>query len=80
MRILKCLIVIVSILAIGMPCVWSAEDHRMHQPAEKVVVPEEGRKEKVEQHAPSIEVGDTRKFVKNSPLSAAQEDDWYYYY
>ena len=33
-------------------------------------------KEKIEQHSPTIEVGDTRKFMKNGPLSASKEDEW----
>ena len=33
--------------------------------------------EKVEQHAPTIEVGDTKRFLKTSPLSASKEgDEW----
>ena len=36
----------------------------------------EAPKEKIEQHAPTIEVGDTRKFMKNGPLSASKEDEW----
>ena len=43
-----------------------------------VEVQEEGEepKEKIEQHAPTIEVGDTRKFMKAGPLSTAPEDEW----
>jgi len=79
MRIFKCFMILILILAIGMPCGWSFDDERIPKPAEKAVVPEEDDKEKIEQHAPSIDVGDTRKFMKDSPLSASEEDEWYYY-
>jgi len=35
----------------------------------------EAPKEKVEQHAPTIEVGDTRHFMREGPLSSPKEDE-----
>ena len=59
-----------------------AVDPKPEKIPEKSVVeqtPQMGEK-KTEQHAPTIDVGDTRKFMKNSPLSRAKEDEWSYYY
>ena len=59
-----------------------ALDPKPEKPSEKPVVDEPAQlgEKKPEQHAPTIDVGDTRKFMKNSPLSRAEEDEWSFYY
>ncbi len=77
MKILKVMLIAVLFISIAIP-VW-AIDPKPQKASEKPV-PQEEEGEKIEQHAPSVEVGDTRKFMRHSPLSSAKEDDWDYYY
>jgi len=58
-----------------------ALDNAPAKPAEKPVVAVADDKEKIEQHAPTIDVGDTRRFAASGPLSASkEEEEWYQYY
>ena len=79
MRISRFVIVIVLILLFAVVEGLCFYGKGPEKPAERAA-PTEEEAEKVEQHAPTIEVGDTRRFVKESPLSASEEDDWYSYY
>ena len=73
-------IIIVIIFGISsLPISVEAVDPKPEEPAIAPVVIEEETDDKIEQHAPSIKVGSTRKFLNKGPLSAPEEDDWYYY-
>jgi len=70
-------IIAITVLVVA-PRAWALDPAPPNPDVKAVEVEEEGAKpkEKIEQHAPTIEVGDTRKFMKAGPLSTAPEDEW----
>lgn len=70
-------IIIVAALVIA-PRAFALDPAPPTPEVKAVEVEKEGEepKEKIEQHSPTIEVGDTRKFMKAGPLSTAPEGEW----
>ncbi len=74
-------VIVVLLVAIGVTIAFYSRQSEDEGPLLKAdMTEEEEQEEKLEQHAPSIDIGDTGKFVKESPLSAAKEDEWASYY
>jgi hypothetical protein len=70
----------ILVFSVAFSSVAFGADSTPARPAE-APVPTAEEEQKIEQHAPTIDVGDTRRFASSSPLSAAKdEEEWYQYY
>jgi hypothetical protein len=74
-------VIVALLIAIGIALAFYRQDQSNKGPLLKPEAAEETVEEdKMEQHAPTIDIGDTEEFIQESPLSAPKEDEWAYYY